>query len=127
MHPIGAAVTGGLAGALFVWGFNQCQNKWKIDDVLGVWPLHGMCGLLGGVMCGVFGLEALGGMGGVTFMSQLVGSLFGVIVALIGGLVVYGLLKKTVGIRLSEEEEFAGADLSIHQTSANPEEGVQLR
>jgi Amt family ammonium transporter len=127
MHPVGAAVTGGLAGALFVWGFNQCQNKWKIDDVLGVWPLHGMCGLLGGLMCGVFGLEALGGMGGVTFMSQLVGSLFGVVVALIGGLVVYGLLKKTVGIRLTEAEEFAGADLSIHQTSANPEEGVQLR
>jgi Amt family ammonium transporter len=86
-----------------------------------------MCGLLGGLMCGVFGLEALGGMGGVTFMSQLVGSLFGVVVALIGGLVVYGLLKKTVGIRLTEAEEFAGADLSIHQTSANPEEGVQLR
>lgn len=127
MHPIGAAITGALAGAIFVWGFNQCQNKWKIDDVLGVWPLHGMCGLLGGILCGVFGLEALGGMGGVTFLSQLVGSLAGVIVALIGGFTVYGLLKMTIGIRLTEEEEFNGADLSIHQISANPEDGVQLR
>lgn len=127
MHPIGAAVTGALAGALFVWSFNQCQNKWKIDDVLGVWPLHGLCGLLGGIMCGVFGLEAFGGMGGVTFASQLVGSLFGVAVALAGGFIVYGILKATVGIRLTEEEEFAGADLSIHKISANPEDGVQLR
>jgi Amt family ammonium transporter len=127
MHPVGAAVTGAMAGALFVWGFNQCQNKWKIDDVLGVWPLHGMCGLLGGIMCGVFGLEALGGMGGVTFISQLVGSLIGVAFALAGGFIVYGGLKATVGIRLTEEEEFQGADLSIHRISANPEDGVQLR
>jgi ammonium transporter, Amt family len=127
MHPVGALVTGALAGTLFVWGFNQCQNKWKIDDVLGVWPLHGMCGLLGGILCGVFGLEVLGGMGGVTFMSQLVGSLFGVAVALVGGFAVYGLLKVSIGLRLSEEEEFAGADLSIHQISSSPEDGVQLR
>ena len=127
MHPIGAAVTGAIAGGVFVWGFNQCQNKWKIDDVLGVWPLHGMCGLLGGILCGVFGLEALGGMGGVTFLSQLVGSLLGVAFALGGGFIVYGALKVTIGIRLTEEEEFQGADLSIHQISANPEEGVQPR
>ncbi len=126
MHPIGAAITGGLAGAVFVWGFNQCQNKWKIDDVLGVWPLHGMCGLFGGILCGVFGLEALGGMGGVPFVSQLVGSLFGVVVAVAGGFFVYGLLKKTIGIRLTEEEEFNGADLSIHQISSTPEDGVQV-
>ena len=127
MHPVVALVTGALAGTLFVWGFNQCQNKWKIDDVLGVWPLHGMCGLLGGILCGVFGLEVLGGMGGVTFMSQLVGSLFGVAVALVGGFAFYGLLKVSIGLRLSEEEEFAGADLSIHQISSSPEDGVQLR
>ncbi|MFL2771314.1 MAG: ammonium transporter [Rhodospirillaceae bacterium] len=127
MHPVGAAVTGAIAGGVFVWGFNQCQNKWKIDDVLGVWPLHGMCGLIGGILCGVFGLEALGGMGGVTFLSQLVGSLLGVAFALGGGFIVYGTLKVTIGIRLTEEEEFQGADLSIHQISANPEEGVQPR
>lgn len=124
MHPVGALVTGGLAGALFVWGFEKCQNTWRIDDVLGVWPLHGMCGLLGGLACGVFGLEALGGMGGVSFMSQLIGSALGVVFAGASGFVVYGLLAKTMGIRLSEEEEFRGADLSIHQIGAYPEEDL---
>ncbi|MCW9036163.1 MAG: ammonium transporter [Alphaproteobacteria bacterium] len=122
MHPIGALITGGLAGALFVWGFEKCQDTWKIDDVLGVWPLHGMCGALGGIACGVFGLEALGGMGGVSFMSQLVGTLSGIAFATIAGFIVYGALKKTVGIRLSQEDEFDGADLSIHKISAYPEE-----
>ena len=123
MHPIGALMTGICAGAVFVWSFNKCQNTWKIDDVLGVWPLHGICGLLGGIFCGIFGQETLGGMGGVSFLSQLVGSLIGVIFALIGGLVVYGILKHFVGIRLNEEDEFNGADLSIHRTTSNPEEG----
>ncbi len=124
MHPIGALVTGGAAGALFVWGFEMCQNKWKIDDVLGVWPLHGMCGLLGGIACGIFGLEALGGMGGVTFMSQLVGSLIGISFATIAGFIVYGLLAKTIGIRMEQEDEFRGADLSIHHIGAYPEEDL---
>ena len=125
MHPIGALVTGGLAGVLFVWGFNQCQAKWKIDDVLGVWPLHGMCGLLGGIACGVFGLEALGGMGGVSFGAQIVGSLCGIVFAAVSGFVVYGVLKKTIGIRLSEEDEFAGADVSLHNISAYPEDDLR--
>ncbi len=122
MHPIGALAVGAGAGALFVWGFNQCQEKWKIDDVLGVWPLHGMCGLWGGIAAGVFGLEALGGLGGVTFLGQLIGSLTGVAFALIGGFVVYGVLKATMGIRLDEEEEFRGADLTLHRITAYPEE-----
>lgn len=122
MHPIGALAVGAGAGALFVWGFNQCQEKWKIDDVLGVWPLHGMCGLWGGIAAGIFGLEALGGLGGVTFLGQLIGSLTGVAFALLGGFVVYGVLKATMGIRLDEEEEFRGADLSLHNITAYPEE-----
>ena len=121
MHPIGALVTGGVAGGLFVVMFTLTQNRWKIDDVLGVWPLHGLCGAWGGIAAGIFGLEALGGMGGVTFMSQLVGTLAGVAIALAGGLVVYGALKASVGIRLDQEEEFQGADLSIHKISASPE------
>jgi Amt family ammonium transporter len=125
MHPIGALVTGGLAGGLFVWGFNQCQMRWRIDDVLGVWPLHGMCGALGGIAAGVFGLEALGGMGGVSFAAQLAGTAAGVALALVAGFVVYGALKATVGIRLDEEEEFRGADLSIHKIGAYPEEEVR--
>ncbi|MEW6647696.1 MAG: ammonium transporter [Pseudomonadota bacterium] len=121
MHPLGALITGGIAGALFVWLFTLAQNRWKIDDVLGVWPLHGLCGAWGGIAAGIFGLEALGGMGGVSFMSQLVGTVLGIVIAFAGGLAVYGALKKLVGIRLSEEEEFHGADLSIHKIMAEPE------
>lgn len=122
MHPIGALVTGGLAGALFVWAFNQCQNRWKIDDVLGVWALHGLCGTLGGLACGVFGLKALGGMGGVSPLAQLAGTATGIVLAFAAGLAVYGGLKLTVGIRLGTDEELMGADLAIHQITAYPEE-----
>ncbi|MEZ0210606.1 MAG: ammonium transporter [Methylophilus sp.] len=115
MHPLGALVTGGVAGVIFVWAFTMTQNRLKIDDVLGVWPLHGLCGAWGGIAAGIFGSASLGGMGGVSFMSQLVGTLTGVVVALIGGGIVYGVLKKLVGIRLDAESEFDGADLSIHK------------
>jgi Amt family ammonium transporter len=119
MHPLGALVTGAIAGGMFVWAFTLTQNRWKIDDVLGVWPLHGLCGLWGGLAAGIFGLESLGGLGGVTFMAQFAGSLMGVIIALTGGFVVYGVLKAALGIRLTAEEEFEGADLSIHKIRAS--------
>jgi len=122
MHPLGALAVGVIAGGLFVWGFNMCQEKWKIDDVLGVWPLHGMCGLWGGIASGIFGLEALGGLGGVTFLGQFIGSISGVVFATVAGFIVYGGLRATVGIRLHEEDEYRGADLSIHHISAYPEE-----
>ncbi len=120
VHPLGALFIGLVAGALFVWTFTLTQNRWKIDDVLGVWPLHGLCGVWGGLATGVFGATVLGGMGGVSFMSQLVGTLLGVVVALGGGFVVYGVLKQVVGLRLSQEEEYEGADISIHKIAANP-------
>ena len=119
MHPLGALATGLVAGALFVWAFTATQVRWKIDDVLGVWPLHGLCGLWGGIACGVFGQQALGGLGGVSLASQLLGSLAGLLIALGGGLLVYGLLKVSMGLRLSQEEEYYGADLSIHKIGAN--------
>lgn len=121
VHPLGALVIGSIGGLIFVWMFEMTQNKWKIDDVLGVWPLHGLCGAWGGLAAGIFGLQALGGLGGVSFMSQLIGTLMGIAVALIGGTLVYGVLKKTIGLRLDAEEEFNGADLSIHRISATPE------
>jgi len=121
MHPLGALATGAVAGGLFVWAFTLTQNRWKIDDVLGVWPLHGLCGAWGGIAAGIFGAKALGGMGGVSLMSQVLGTLAGVGIALVGGFAVYGLLKLIVGIRLDAEEEFNGADLSIHKITATPE------
>ncbi|MGK8942190.1 ammonium transporter [Stutzerimonas stutzeri] len=118
MHPVGALATGAIAGALFVWAFTATQNRWKINDVLGVWPLHGLCGMWGGIACGIFGQAALGGLGGVSLISQVIGSGLGMLVALVGGFGVYGLLKHSMGIRLSQEEEFNGADLSIHRIGA---------
>lgn len=127
LHPFGALIVGLVAGGLFIITFNLCQNRWKIDDVLGVWALHGVCGLWGGIAAGIFGLEALGGMGGVSFMSQLIGSLLGSAYALAGGLLVYGGIKATIGIRLSQEEEYIGADLAIHKIGANPEQEIMGR
>ena len=117
-HPLGALIVGLVAGALFVWSFSLTQNKWKIDDVLGVWPLHGICGAWGGIAAGIFGLELLGGLGGVAFMSQLVGTLVGVFVALVGGYIVYSIIHKMFNFRLTEEEEFNGADISIHKINS---------
>jgi Amt family ammonium transporter len=121
MHPIGALIVGGVAGGMFVVMFTWTQNRWKIDDVLGVWPLHGLCGAWGGIAAGIFGLKAFGGLGGVSFMSQAIGTLMGVGIAFAGGYLVYGVIKRLVGIRLDPEDEFIGADLSIHKISATPE------
>ncbi len=121
MHPLGALVVGGAAGAIFVVMFTLTQNRWKIDDVLGVWPLHGLCGLWGGIAAGIFGTKALGGLGGVNLGAQLIGSAMGVAWALVAGFVVYGVLKAVLGLRLSPEEEYEGADLAIHKIGATPE------
>ena len=121
MHPLGALVTGAVAGGLFVYLFTLTQNRWKIDDVLGVWSLHGLCGTWGGIAAGIFGMKALGGLGGVAFMAQLIGTLMGIGIAVAGSFIVYGTLKKFVGLRLDAEEEFNGADLSIHKISATAE------
>lgn len=122
VHPIGALVIGGIAGIVFVKLFTYTQNKLKVDDVLGVWPMHGVCGALGGIAAGIFGQTALGGLGGVSFVAQIIGTLLAIVIALAGGFGVYGLLKVTMGIRLTQEEEYRGADLSIHKISANAEE-----
>ena len=124
VHPIGALVIGIIAGLIFVKLFTYTQNKLKVDDVLGVWPLHGVCGAFGGLAVGIFGQKWLGGLGGVAMMSQLIGTLLAIGIAVIGGLVVYGALKATMGIRLSQEDEFRGADLSIHKISANSDDSM---
>jgi len=121
MHPLGALVTGLVAGGLFVGMFTLTQNRWKIDDVLGVWPLHGLCGAWGGLAAGIFGAKALGGIGGVAFGSQVAGTALGIAIAVAGAAIVYGTLKATVGLRLDPEDEFNGADLTIHKISATAE------
>lgn len=125
MHPLGAFVTGAIASIIFVYGFQIEQERLKIDDVLGVWPLHGIIGSWGGIAAGIFGQPLLGGMGGISFISQFLGTIAAILFALANGFIVYGILAKTIGIRLSDEEEFAGADLSIHKIGAYPEDHVR--
>ncbi|MDP3309511.1 MAG: ammonium transporter, partial [Polaromonas sp.] len=124
MHPLGALVTGAIAGAVFVLMFTLTQNRWKIDDVLGVWPLHGLCGAWGGIACGIFGSKALGGLGGVSLGAQLIGTAMGIGWALLAGFAVYGLIKATMGLRMTQEEEYEGADLSIHRIGSTPDREV---
>jgi Amt family ammonium transporter len=121
MHPMGALVVGAVAGAIFVGMFTLTQNKWRIDDVLGVWPLHGLCGTWGGIAAGIFGTEAFGGIGGVNLTAQLAGTVLGATWACVAGFIVYGVLKLTTGLRMSQEDEYEGADLAIHKISASPE------
>jgi Amt family ammonium transporter len=126
MHPLGALVTGAVAGIIFVRMFTMSTSTWQIDDVLGVWALHGLCGLWGGIACGIFGLSALGGLGGVTFASQLVGSLAGAAFGFLCGTIIYWLVDEMFGFRLSADEERQGADIAIHKIGANPEDDVRM-
>jgi len=121
MHPLGALVVGAIAGGMFVAMFTLTQNRWKIDDVLGVWPLHGLCGAWGGIAAGIFGSKALGGLGGVSLGAQVIGTSIGVAWALVAGFLVYGAIKAVTGLRLTPEEEHAGADIAIHRIGSTPE------
>lgn len=126
MHPIGALFVGGVAGVIFVYAFQLAGDpKWRHDDVLGVWPLHGLCGVWGGIACGIFGLQAFGGLGGVSFASQLIGSLMGAAFGALAGYIVYGTIDMLIGLRLAPDDERRGADLAVHKISANPEEDVR--
>jgi ammonium transporter, Amt family len=127
VHPIGALFIGGVAGVIFVYVFQKASEaKWNYDDVLGVWPLHGLCGVWGGIACGIFGLKMFGGLGGVSFYSQLVGSLMGAAFGAIAGFIIYGVVDMLLGLRLSTEDERRGVDLAVHKISANPEEDVRM-
>ena len=90
-------------------GNNEYETVLRVDGVCGAW---------GGIAAGIFGQQAFWGLGGVSFASQVVGTLAGITVALVGALIVYGVLSKMTGLRLSEEDEFNGADLSIHKISS---------
>jgi Amt family ammonium transporter len=124
VHPFGAFLIGGVGALIFVYGYRIETERLKIDDVLGVWPLHGIAGSWGGIAAGIFGSKALGGLGGVTFLAQLSGTATAIVYASALGSIVYLALKHTIGIRLSKEEEFRGSDLSIHRVSAYPEQDM---
>jgi Amt family ammonium transporter len=122
VHPFGAFLIGGIGALIFVYGYKFETERLKIDDVLGVWPLHGVAGSWGGIAAGIFGARALGGVGGISFLAQCSGTFAAIGYASVVGAAVYLALKYTVGIRLSREEELRGSDISIHRVSAYPEQ-----
>ncbi len=121
VHPFGAFFIGGIGALIFIFGFKFETEKLRVDDVLGVWPLHGITGSWGGIAAGIFGQQALGGLGGVSLPAQVFGTVAAIGWALLLGTVVYSILKATVGIRLTSDQEERGADLSIHRIGAHPE------
>jgi len=122
VHPFGAFLIGGIGAVIFVYGYKFETEKLRIDDVLGVWPLHGITGSWGGIAAGIFGSSALGGVGGISLVAQFFGTFAAIGFASLIGTVVYLALKYTVGIRLSSDEEWRGSDISIHRVSAYPEQ-----
>jgi Amt family ammonium transporter len=124
VHPFGAFFIGGIGALIFILGYKFETEKLKIDDVLGVWPLHGLSGSWGGIAAGIFGQKFLGGMGGISIVSQIIGTVSGIVFSVCISLLVYGALKKTVGIRLDEKQERQGSDLAIHNISAYHEQDM---
>lgn len=124
VHPLGALAIGAFGAVIFVLCFKIETEKFRLDDVLGVWPLHGIVGSFGGVAAGIFGQKVFGGLGGISIIAQLIGTVSAIIVALLSSIVVYSILNKLVGVRLSEHEELLGADITIHKIEANPEEAL---
>ena len=84
-----------------------------------------MRGVSSATTLSTFGLKTFGGLGGVTFQAQLVGSLMGAAAGLASGALIYWFVDAAIGFRLSADEEREGADLAIHKISASPEDDVR--
>jgi ammonium transporter, Amt family len=121
VHPFGAFFIGGIGAIIFIFGYKFETERLRIDDVLGVWPLHGVTGSWGGIAAGIFGLQSLGGRGGISPLAQVIGTAAAIGWALAAGFLVYLALRSTTGIRMSRDEELKGSDLSIHKVGAYPE------
>jgi len=115
VHPLAALLIGAIAGIIFVLMYNVETNKWKIDDVLGVWPLHGINGTWGGIAAGIFGHKALGAISDLNFLAQLAGSLLAVCYALVAGFILYKGIDLVYGLRMTDEEQLVGSDMTYHR------------
>ncbi|MEM5948486.1 ammonium transporter [Spirochaetia bacterium 38H-sp] len=122
VHPISAIIIGLVASFIFVKLFHWETEVLKIDDVLGVWPLHGINGTWGGIAAGIFGHKALGAVKELSLGAQIVGSLAAVLYALFLGFILYKIIDLIYGLRMSEQEQMIGSDLTYHRIEANPEE-----
>lgn len=115
VHPVSALIIGGIAGISFVLLYELEIRKFKIDDVLGVWPLHGIIGSWGGIAAGIFGHKALGAVADISFLAQLSGTLIAIVYAVAAGFIVFKVIDLTYGLRMTQEQELAGCDLTFHR------------
>lgn len=110
VHPVWGLVIGFIAGALLPVVYKFIDSKLKIDDVCAVTPIHAVSGIWGTIATGIFGLKIFGGIGGVNIFSQFIGIFIIAAIAGILALLVFGILKFTIGIREKAEVERKGLD-----------------
>ena len=123
----GAAVLAGLIGRIIVvFSIEFIEKKLKIDDAIGAASVHGVVGFWGTIVIGLWGIDGdspiglFNGGGSAQLVSQLTGGLAYAVWAVVLSFIVFGILKKTVGLRVTEEEEVAGLDISEHGSIAYP-------
>jgi Amt family ammonium transporter len=123
VHPLFAAVVGIAAGAQIPFTSKFLSKRLNIDDPCDVGPVHAVPGLLGGVAAGVWAPMIRNGFHGYTvhFWTQVLATGIAIVYALIAGVVTFAAINFLVGLRVSEEEEFSGLDVSEHGTPSYPE------
>jgi Amt family ammonium transporter len=122
----GAILAGFIGGIIVVFSMEFVEQKLKIDDAVGAFSVHGICGAWGTLVIGLWGIDGdagiglLNGGGSSQFVTQLIGTLAYAIWAVVTSLIFLTVLKKTLGLRVTEKEEIEGLDLSEHGALAYP-------
>jgi len=122
----GAVLAGLIGGVIVVFSIEIIEKKLKIDDAIGAASVHGVVGFWGTIVIGLWGIDGdtniglFNGGGADQLIAQLTGGVAYAVWAVVLSFIVFGILKKTVGLRVTEEEEVAGLDISEHGTIAYP-------
>ena len=125
--PMGAIVIGGLAGLVCLWGVSGLKRLLNVDDAFDVFGVHGVGGILGAILTGVFAAQSLGGTGGLTpdtfsmgaqVWIQIKSVLFTIVWSGVVSFIAYKIVDLLIGLRVSEEEERQGLDISSHGETA---------
>ena len=125
--PMGAIVMGVIAGACGLWGVSGLKRLLRVDDAFDVFGVHGVCGIVGAILTGVFAAQGLGGTGGLTPDSFSMGAqvwiqiksvLFTIVWSAVVSLIAFKIADLVLGLRVSEEDERQGLDISSHGETA---------
>jgi Amt family ammonium transporter len=122
----GAVMAGLIGGIIVVFSIEFIEKKLKIDDAIGAVSVHGVAGFWGTIVIGLWGVDGdtgiglFNGGGASQFVAQLTGAVAYMVWAIVLSLVVFSILKYTIGLRVTEEEEIRGLDISEHGSIAYP-------